>query len=81
MECNGQNTGADKKLLLQQAVRLASLGCEVENARDKLRKLAEKSMRFDTDEMVSALSKFEKLDLEWRVLESEHLKLRLKMGL
>ncbi|MEG2000263.1 MAG: hypothetical protein RR053_02575 [Evtepia sp.] len=65
----------EKKQLIKGAVRLCSLGKEVEESRKRIRKLAKKSP-VDSLEMLDALDKFLRVNDEWKRLEIEHLSLR-----
>lgn len=48
----------DKDLLLMSAVRLYSLGLDVEDARERLRSLVEQGISYDSPEMVEAYKRF-----------------------
>ena len=47
-----------KDLLLKSAARLYSLGVDLEMAREKLRKLVEQGVPYDSKEMKDAYSRF-----------------------
>lgn len=65
-----------KRLLLLSAARLYSLGLDLEAAREKLRRLVEKGVSYDSEEMLRAYEEFTVLDGEWKNLEKQHLELR-----
>lgn len=65
-----------KDLLLKSAARLYSLGVDLEMARDKLRKLVEQGVSYDSKEMKDAYREFSELDAQWKELEKQHLALR-----
>ena len=65
-----------KDLLLKAAARLYSLGVDVETAREKLRKLVNQGVSYDSKEMKGAYKRFSQLDAQWKGLEKEYLKLR-----
>ena len=65
-----------KDLLLKSAARLYSLGVDLEMAREKLRKLVEQGVPYDSREMKDAYREFSELDVQWKALEKQHLALR-----
>ena len=65
-----------KQQLLKSAARLARLGLDVDAARETLRRLAERGVAFDSEEMLRAYERFTALDRQWRELEQKHLALR-----
>lgn len=65
-----------KELLLASAARLYSLGVDLEAARDKLRKLVEQGVSYESEEMLQAYGEFKALDEQWKELEKQHLELR-----
>ncbi|MBR3556119.1 MAG: hypothetical protein IKN89_09410 [Oscillospiraceae bacterium] len=65
-----------KELLLASAARLYSLGVDLEAARDKLRKLVEQGVSYESEEMLQAYGEFTALDEQWKDLEKQHLELR-----
>ena len=71
-------TKDEKRLLLRQAAKLATLGMTVERERSKLKKLVERGVPYDSPEMLAALQRFQKADTQWKQLEAEHLELRKK---
>ena len=60
---------ARKDLLLKSAARLYSLGVDLEMARDKLKKLVEQGVPYDSKEMKDAYREFSELDAQWKELE------------
>jgi len=69
-------TTKEKATLLRQAGKLYTLGLKVEKCRDKLRRLVEKKVPYDSPQMITALGEFEAADNEWKRLEQEHLRYR-----
>ena len=67
---------ARKGLLLKSAARLYSLGVDLEMAREKLRKLVDQGVPYDSREMQDAYREFSELDEQWKELERQHLELR-----
>lgn len=67
---------AQKKLLLQSAARLYTLGMDLEGARERLRKLVEQGVPYDSPEMKNAYRDFVELDRQWKELEGQHMTLR-----
>lgn len=66
----------DNGKLILSAAKLTGLGFEVEAARDKLRRLVDKGVPYDSKQMQDALLRFQSLDTKWKELESRHLALR-----
>lgn len=75
-------TAKEKAKLVRQAGKLYTLGLVVEKRREKLRRLVEKQIAYDSEEMKSAFAEFKEVDTEWNRLEQEHLEYRnqLKIG-
>ena len=73
---------ARKDLLLKSAARLYSLGVDLEMTRDKLTKLVEQGVPYDSKEIKDAYREFSELDTQWKELEKQHLELRdeIKQG-
>ena len=73
---------ARKDLLLKSAARLYSLGVDLEMARNKLKKLVDQGVPYDSKEMKDAYREFSELDTQWKELEKQHLELRdeIKQG-
>lgn len=67
---------ARKDLLLKSAARLYSLGVDLEMTRDKLKKLVDQGVPYDSKEMKDAYREFSELDAQWKELEKQHLELR-----
>ncbi len=67
---------ARKDLLLKSAARLYSLGVDLEMARDKLKKLVDQGIPYDSKEMKDAYNEFSELDAQWKELERQHIELR-----
>lgn len=65
-----------KELLLASAARLYSLGIDLEAARERLRKLVEQGVSYDSDEIKQAVRDFKNLERQWKELEKQHLELR-----
>ena len=65
-----------KDLLLKSAARLYSLGGDLEMARDRLKKLVDQGVPYDSKEMKDAYQEFTELDHLWKELEKQHLELR-----
>lgn len=58
------------------AARLYSLGLDVECARAKLKELVEKSVSYESPEMLEALQRFQEFDTPFKLLEKDYLELR-----
>ena len=65
-----------KDLLLASAVRLYSMGVDLEAARAKLKELVERGVPYDSDQMKQAYQDFKELEQQWKTLERQHLRLR-----
>ena len=65
-----------KQQLLKSAARLARLGLDVDAARETLRRLAERGVPYNSEEMLRAYVRFTELNKQWRELEQKHLALR-----
>ena len=61
---------------MKSAARLYSLGVDLEMAREKLRKLVEQGVSYESKEMKDAYKEFATLDEQWKALEKQHLELR-----
>ena len=66
----------EKDLLLASAARLYSLGVDLEAARERLRKLVQQGVPYESEEMKTAYLEFETLNQQWKTMEQEHLSLR-----
>ncbi len=75
-ELRGEAMDARKDLLLKSAARLYSLGVDLEMARDKLKKLVDQGVPYDSKEMKDAYREFSELDTQWKELERQHIELR-----
>ena len=69
-------TAKEKTTLLKQSGKLYTLGRKVEKCRDKLRRLAENKVPYDSPQMIAAYNDFEAADREWKRLERELLQYR-----
>lgn len=69
-------TTKEKATLIKQAGKLYTLGKKVEGCRDKLRRLVEKKVPYDSPLMKAALVEFKAADNEWKRQEQEHLRYR-----
>ena len=65
-----------KDLLLASAARLYSIGVDLEAARERLRRLVEQGVPYQSKEMRQAYQDFKELELQWKALEQQHLELR-----
>lgn len=74
-------TAKEKAKLVKQAGRLYTLGLTVEKRKEKLRRLVEKKVPYDSPQMKEALSEFQEADEEWKRLEQEHLEYRTQFGM
>jgi hypothetical protein len=63
----------EKAKLTRQASKLYTLGVNVERKREKIHRLVEKKVPYDSPEMEQALFEFHVSDEEWYRLEQEHL--------
>ena len=67
---------AQKELLVKSAARLYSLGIDLEAAREKVRKLVEAGVGYDSPELLQAVNDFNELKMLWDGLEQDYLELR-----
>jgi hypothetical protein len=74
-------TAKEKAKLVKQAGKLYTLGVTLENRREKLRRLVEKKIPYDSPQMKEALLEFQMADEEWKQLEQEHLEYRNQLGI
>ena len=65
-----------KELLLKSAARLYSLGIELDVAKERIRKLVENGVGYETTEMAQAVREYTELKDLWSNLEHDHLVLR-----
>ncbi len=73
-------TAKEKTTLFKQAGKLYTLGLKVEKCRDKMRRLVEKKVPYDSPQMIVALAEFEAADNEWKRLEQEHQQYRARLN-
>lgn len=66
----------NKADLIQLASLLFQLGNEVENARKNLKDLVATGVSYESEEMLSALHSFQKLESQWNHAEQEYLALK-----
>jgi hypothetical protein len=71
----------EKVKLVRQATKLTTLGLTVEKHREKLRRLVEKKIPYDSPKMKATLEEFQKADEEWKRLEQEHLDYKRQLGI
>ena len=69
----------EKDLLLASAARLYSLGVDVEAARERLRKLVQQGVPYESEEMRMAYQSFTELNEQWKAMEQAHISLRYEM--
>lgn len=74
-------TAKEKAKLVKQAGKLYTLGVTVENHREKLRRLVEKKVPYDSPQMKEVLDEFKMADEKWKQLEQEHLEYRKQLGI
>lgn len=67
---------ARRDLLLKSAARLYSLGVDLEMARERLKKLVDQGVPYNSKEMKDAYKEFSELDAYWKELERQHIELR-----
>ena len=65
-----------KDLLLRSSARLYSVGMDLEGARERLKRLVEQGVPYDSDEMMRAYQEFNEIDRQWKEMEKQHLALR-----
>ena len=65
-----------KDLLLRSSARLYSVGMDLEGARERLKRLVEQGVPYDSDEMMRAYQEFNEIDQQWKEMEKQHLALR-----
>ena len=74
-------TAKEKATLIKQASKLYSLGRTVEKRREKLCRLADENVPYDSPRMRESLAEFQAADNEWKQLEKEHLHYRTQFGI
>lgn len=67
---------AKKELLIRKATRLYSIGMDLDYAREKLRKMVNAGVSFDSLQMINAYEEYKELEDRWNSLEAEYLDLR-----
>lgn len=65
-----------KELLIRAATRLYSIGMDLDYAKEKLRKLVNDGVSFDSSQMMNAYNEYKALEEQWNSLEAEYLDLR-----
>lgn len=70
---------SDHDLLIMSAARLYSLGVDLEDARERLRRLVAGGVPFESLEMLAALTDFQTRNARWKAMEKEHLARRDKL--
>ncbi len=65
-----------KEQLLCSAEKLYSMGVDLDDTKDRIRRLVEAGTDYDAPEMVRAVSEYTNLKRQWEELEQEYLKLR-----
>lgn len=68
-----------KAELIKTAAFLYQLGTELEEARQNLKDLVEAGVSYESNEMRSALEKFQLLYFRWKQTDQEYLALRQKV--
>lgn len=69
-------TGKERKTLIDQGIRLYTLGLKLEKERNKLRKLVEKGVAVNSSTVFETVDEFFEYERQWKELETEHLELR-----
>lgn len=64
-----------EKELIALGAKLTSLGLTVENKRNKLRKLVEQGVPYESPQMLQALQEFQTADAAWKELEQKYISL------
>lgn len=72
-------TAEEKATLVEKAGQLFILGLKVEQCREKLRKLVEKKVPYNSPQVWTALLEYQSASDEWKKLEQEHLQQRAKL--
>ena len=65
-----------KDLLLRSAARLYSLGIDLEGAKERIKKLVDAGMPYESPEMVQAVHEYAEIKEQWENLEQEYLSLK-----
>ncbi len=73
-------TAQEKAILVDQAGQLFRLGLKVEKRREKLRRLVEKKVPYNSPQMWTALLEFQTAESEWKELECAHLQYKARFS-
>ncbi len=65
-----------KEMLIKSAALLYSLGLDLEQAKERIRKLVADGVGYDASEMAEAVREYTEIKELWDYLEREHLALR-----
>ncbi len=74
-------TNQEKAMLVKQAKELCKLGLAVERHRERLRRLVDEKVPYNSPQMWNALLEFQAADDEWKRLEQEHLRYKAQLGM
>lgn len=65
-----------RELLIITASRLYSIGIDLDYAKEKLRKLVDDGVSFDSFQMLDAYNEYKRLEDQWNSAEAEYLDLK-----
>lgn len=65
-----------RELLIITASKLYSVGMELDYAKEKLKKLVDDGVSFDSAQMLDAYNEYKALEDQWNLVEAEYLDLR-----
>lgn len=65
-----------KERLLKSAAKLYSLGIDLEAAKERIRKLVDAGVNYESEEMMQAVREYKELKQQWDRLEQAYLQLR-----
>lgn len=68
-----------RELLIQSAARLYSIGIDLENIKQQIKKLVDNGTSYEAPEMIQAVREYSELKELWYILEQEHLKLKAEI--
>ena len=68
-----------KRLLVEKASQLYTLGFSVADAKQKLQELLAQGVPYDSQEVTSAVLQYQFLQAQWQALEAQYLQLRKKV--
>lgn len=68
-----------KEMLIQSAAQLYSIGIDLDEAKQQIKKLVATGARYDSPEMIQATQKYIELKERWDRLEQKHLKLKAEI--